>query len=267
MPDCPIDGRPTSDTTICRGCLDGLLAELRAIPALVEDLEVTLTRQARVGARNGPRGAETPLPFHLRASVDLEALHGGLLMWSRAVADRRGLPAPLPGFSTEGLARWLLLWPTDLATHPDAAELHGDVLAMVEAGRRTVDLPPTLHFVGPCDDCGADLYCGPLASTVACRTEGCEFAAPVAERRVWLLEQAVDQLRTAAELSRELPWIGGVAVNRKLINQWASRGLAGFKLTPYLPHPRDPRGFTRYRVGEVVEFARRSAMAGAERAG
>jgi hypothetical protein len=240
---------------ICRGCLDALKAELRSVAWLVEQLGVTLTRQARVGQRNGPRSAETPLPFHLRASVDLETLRDGLGMWALAVAEQRGIlleSAPTPA----AFASWLLRHPNDVAQHPDAAELHGDVLAMTEAARRTIDLPPQKHFVGPCDDCGEDLYCGPAAKVVACRTEGCEFSAEVESRRIWLLEAAVDQLRTAAELSRELPWIGGVTIDRKLINQWAVRG----RITKFLPHPRDPHARARFRLGEVLERARETVM-------
>jgi hypothetical protein len=261
VPDCAVDGRPTDSANLCHGCLDALKAELRSVAWLVEQLGITLTRQARIGARNGPRGSETPLAFHLRASVDLETLRDGLGMWARAVADNRAVDAP------EGdPAAWLLRHGNDIAQHPDAAELHGDVLAMTKAARATIDLPPQRHFVGPCEDCGEDLYCSTLAKVVTCQTPECGFSADVTERRIWLLEQAVDQLRTAAELSRELPWIAGVTIDRKLINQWASRGVGGLKLTPFLPHPRDPRGHTRYRLGEVIEFARRQASEVAARA-
>lgn len=254
MTDCAIDGRPAPDATICRGCLDQLVGILRTVPALVDDLEVTLSRQARVGTRNGPRSSETPLPFHLSASVDLETLRDGLGMWAGVVATRRGVSLDAPA-SAVGYAAWLVRWSGEVAQHPDAAELHGDVLAMAEAGRRTVDLPAALHFVGPCDNCEADLYCSAGAAGVACRTEACGATYDVAARRAWLLEAAVDQLRTAAELSRELPWIGGVVIDRKLINQWAVRG----KVTKFLPHPRDPYGRTRFRLGEVIDLAREHA--------
>jgi len=256
-----VDGREVLDALLCRGCLDQLRGELRAVPELVKQLEITLTRQARVGERNGPRGAETPLAYHLRASVDLESLRDGLWMWAEAVGDRRGVEVDAER-SAAALATWLLRWAGEVAQHPDVAELHGDILAMTEAARRTIDLPPQRHFVGPCDDCGADLYCGPQARDVTCRTPDCGATYPIAERRIWLLEQAVDHLRTAAELSRELPWIGGVVIDRKLINQWAVRGQA----TRYLPHPRDPRGHPRFRVGEILELARQTAIGRAARA-
>jgi hypothetical protein len=253
--ECSIDGRPADSAFLCRGCLDALKAELRSVAWLVEQLGITLTRQARVGQRNGPRSAETPLPFHLRASVDLETLRDGLGMWALAVAERRGVALDAAA-TPAAFAAWLLRWAGEVAQHPDAAELHGDVLAMTEAARRTIDLPPQRHYCGPCDLCGEDLYVGQLAKVVTCRVEGCEFSADVAERRTWLLEHAVDQLRTAAELSRELPWIGGVTIDRKLINQWAVRG----RITKFLPHPRDPHGRARFRLGEVLERARETVM-------
>lgn len=255
MTDCHVDQRPTDGSNLCHGCLDELKSELRSVAWLVEQLGITLTRQARVGQRNGPRGAETPLPFHLRASVDLETLRDGLGMWARAVAESRGIPGVIECFDAEAVSLWLLRHSNDIAQHPDVAELHGDILAMTHAAQRTIDLPPQRHFVGPCDECGADLYCGPQARDVACATPECDAVYPVAERRIWLLEQAVDQLRTAAELSRELPWIGGVTISRKMINQWAVRG----HVTKYLPHPRDPRGYPRFRVGEIIDRARRHA--------
>ena len=262
MSACAVDARPSPDANLCRGCIDALRAELKQVPWLVEELGVTLTRQARVGERHGPRSAERPLPYHLSAAVDLETLRDGLRMWAETVAKVRGLVVDTP-WDPAAVARWLLRFSSEVAQHPDAAELHADVLAMTEAARRTIDLPPQRHFVGPCDACGVDLYCGPSAKVVACRTEGCEASYDVADRRVWLLEAAVDQLRTAAELSRELPWIGGVTIDRKLINQWAVRG----RIVRYLPHPRDPYGRTRFRLGEVLELARETAIERAGRAG
>jgi hypothetical protein len=256
LAECTVCTRPSADSNLCPSCLDELCSQLRRVPWLVEQLMVTFARMGRTGERNGGRSAERPLPYDPRAAVDLESLDAGLTMWARAVAEQRGVVVDASG--AVALAAWLLRWKGEVAQHADAGELFGDVVALVKAATYTVDLPPQRHYCGPCDLCSEDLYVGQLARTVVCRTEGCEFSADVAERRVWLLEHAVDQLRTAAELSRELPWIGGVVIDRKRINQWASRGLGGFQLTPYGPHPRDPHGRTRFRLGEVLDFARRA---------
>lgn len=260
MPDCAVCTRPAPDVNLCGGCLDTLKGELRAVPWLTAQLEVTLTRQSRAGDRNGPRSAERPLPFDWDASVDLESLRDGLAHWCRDIAQRRHVTLDTPHTPT-GYARWLLRWPTEIAAHPDAGELHGDTLALTKAARRTIDRHPDLRYLGPCDQCGADLYAPVHAEVVDCHGEHdngepCEAVYDIPARRAWLLEQAVDQLRTARQLAYELPWITGITINAKLIGMWAVRG----KLTRYLPHAKDPDQATRFRVGEVIEVARMMAV-------
>jgi hypothetical protein len=289
MPACSVDGRPT-DTKLCAGCLDALKAELRAllphwdtrrgrrelVPGLIAELDVTLTRQARIGERNGPRSTETPLPYHAGASVDLETIRTTLWMWAEALA-KTGARLDVGPDPTE-LSKWFLRNPDSIARHEDVKELVDQVHSMTLAARRTIDLAPERRFVGPCDGhraivdntigCGKDLYASINAFTVTCHTDGCGAEYQIETRRAWLLEHAVDQLRTAAELSRELPWIAPWIATvtprtrrndddalRKLINQWASRG----QITRYLPHPRDTRNAPRFRVGEIIDKARDAA--------
>jgi hypothetical protein len=280
---CSVCTSPT-DLRLCTSCLSRLTADLRSllprevlvndrpvrIPGLVEDLEVTLTRQARIGERSGPRSSEVPLPYHSAASVDLETLRDGLSLWCKTIAGARGVVVDAehePG----ALAKWLLRWSGEIARHDDAAELYGDIRSMIRAAERTVDLPAEKRYIGPCDGvrattevkgCGADLYVmvrpGQTPEYVTCSTEACGGRYPMQSRRAWLLEQAVDRLLTAAEMSRAIrELIPGKPISPNLISQWASRGLRGRRLTPYLPHPRDPHKRTRYRVGEVIEFAHR----------
>lgn len=286
MSDCHACTRPVSDANLCRSCIDQLAVDLRALiggthpvflpkkateqraaaasRGLIGELEDTLTRQARTGQRNGGRSADTPMPFHLGASVDLETLRDGLAFWARTIATTRGITVDAARHPAE-LAAWLLRWSGEVAQHQDAAELHGDVLAMTAAARRTIDRAADLRFVGPCDGhkaselpadgtCGEDLYAAIHAREVVCRTEDCKAVYPIEERRAWLLEQAVDQLRTARQLAYELPWIAGITINQKTIGMWAARG----KLERYLPHPDDPTA-ARFRVGAVIELARSMA--------
>jgi hypothetical protein len=258
MPECVVDGRPT-DVALCRSCLDDLLRELRSVPWLVRQLTITLTRQARTGERNGPRSAERPLPYHHAASVDLESLRDGLGSWALEIATRRGVALdvdPMP----QALSRWLLMWPSELASHPDAGELHGDVIALTKAARRTIDRHPDMRYLGPCDRCSTDLYAPAFVAVAKCPGENCDATYDIADRRAWLLEQAADQLRTARQLAYELPWIAGITITAERIGMWAVRG----RITTYEPHPRDPKGreagTKRFRVGEVIDTARRLAM-------
>lgn len=262
MPDCLVCTRPAPDVNLCPGCLDVLRTELRAVSWIVPELEVTLTRQARIGDRNGPRSTEQPLPFDLNASVDLESLRDGLAMWAREIATRRSVEFDAAQ-DPVAVAQWLLRWPSEMAGHPDAGELHGDVVALTKAARRTIDRHPERRYLGPCDreDCPGELYAPVHAREVACRAElddgsSCTAVYDIASRRAWLLEQAADQLRSARQLASELPWIAGISVTRERIGMWGTRG----RLTKYLPHPKDPDQATRYRVGEVIEVARAMAV-------
>lgn len=267
MADCSVCRRPCPDAFLCVGCLADLNAELRQIPWLVRELTITLTRQARVTERSGPRSTETPLVFHLGASVDLESLQAGLTMWSHTVALHRGVTVDATGTSQE-LARWLLRYPTAIVAHPDAGELHGDLISLTEAARRTIDLAPKMRYVGPCEDCDQDLYVpafdtGRLPNTVICRTLDCGAEYPIAERRAWLLEQAYDRLLTAAEMSRCLGELfPGRPINPPVIRQWASRGIRvtgldqPVKLAKHLPHHADRWHRPRYHVAEVVQIVR-----------
>jgi hypothetical protein len=273
MPDTPstIEGctvctRPCSGAWLCRSCTDQLVTELRQVPGLVRELTITLTRQARVGGRNGPRSSERPLVFHWGASVDLESLRDGLAMWCSTIAEQRGIQVDADRTPTD-LARWLTRWVGEAAQHPDAAELHGDVLALTRAARKTIDLAPQLRYVGPCDGhrasvqpaahngCQLDLYVWPSATVAICATEGCGAEYLLEHRRGWLLEQAYDRLLTAAEMSRAIrELVPGQEITPNRISQWAARG----RLTKYLPHPRDPHHRVRFRVQDVIEAAQGS---------
>jgi hypothetical protein len=190
-------------------------------------------------------------------------------MWARSVAERREVTLDAT-LTPDELARWLLRWPTEIAGHPDALELHGDIIGLTKAARRTIDRHPELRYLGPCDTCTTDLYAAVHADIIECRGDTsdeageptrCSARYDIAQRRAWLLEQAADQLRTARQLASELPWIAGVKITAGQIGMWANRD----RITEYLPHPRDPRKARRFRVGEVIDFARRMATEKAAR--
>ena len=261
MAECTACSRPAPDATICRSCTDATATHLRQIPWLYQQLEITLTRQTRIGDRHGARSRETPLMYDPRASVDLETMRTDLALWAREVADHRGVIIDEP-VTPHGLSRWLLRWNGAAAQHPQAADYADQIAAMVRAATRTIDRAPDMRCLGPCDidGCEAWLYVGMYSPIVTCPNPECGAEYRVEERRAWLLEQSVDQLRTAAQLSRELPWIAGITIDRKRINQWNSRG----RLTRYLPGPDDPRS-PRFRVGEVIDLARGEATERAAR--
>lgn len=261
MAECTACARPAPDATICPSCTGQAATYLRRIPWLTEQLTITLTRQARLGDRNGPRSRETPLVYDPRASVDLETFDADLSRWAYAVAEHRDVTVDEPP-TPAGLSRWLLRWNGAAAQHPEAGDYVAELDAMVRAAERTIDRAPDQRCLGPCDmpECEAWLYVPMHAVIAYCPNPDCDAEYRVEDRRAWLLEQSVDQLRTAAQLSRELPWIAGVTIDRKRINQWSSRD----RLTRYLPGPDDSRA-PRFRVGEVIDLARAEAVESASK--
>lgn len=262
--------RPAPDARICPGCTDQLANLLKQVPSLHAQLHITLTRQARMGDRGGARSTDTPVVFEQRASVDLETMRTDLSRWAHGIAAHRGITVDQPTRTValiDGttatiagppdvveLARWLLRWVGAAAQHPDAAEFLDELRAMVQAAERTIDRAPDLHCLGPCDvdGCPAWLYVPLHAQVARCPSPDCDAEYDVAERRAWLLEQTVDRLMTAAEIARDLPWIAGLRIDRKLINKWAGRD----RIRRYDPHPADPHAAPRFRVGEVLELLR-----------
>ncbi|WP_280335467.1 hypothetical protein [Nocardia wallacei] len=64
FPPCRICSRPVSDRRpLCLYCGERLVADLHDIPALLADLTITQTGQARLTAHVGARSAEIPLPI------------------------------------------------------------------------------------------------------------------------------------------------------------------------------------------------------------
>lgn len=139
---------------------------LAAIPAVIEDLAITITRQdrtrrpgtvARMPARSGP-------PLDLEALTLADELHAELVGWVRLVCEHRGVAfvplgmrplgfvGPLrpgeewatPGYAATDiqLAAWLARYMRALAMTPGAETALDSISDAVHACRHIVDLPP-----------------------------------------------------------------------------------------------------------------------------
>ena len=111
-----------------------LVSILVGIPALVEDLSVTLTRQGRIsrGDMGKPRRRKRDgtLPLHLGAAEASAELHNCLSTWARAVCEQRALDYD-GNDDIIGLARWLRRWVIALAMTEGAEESLPDIKAHV----------------------------------------------------------------------------------------------------------------------------------------
>ena len=70
-----------------------LRAKLDQIPSLIEDLAITITRQARVAPRNSMKlhrhKPESKVPFHIAAADAADALQETLIAWVRFTCENR----------------------------------------------------------------------------------------------------------------------------------------------------------------------------------
>lgn len=119
--------------------LDAILA---AVPGLVDDLAVTLTRQDRfvTGPRIGRRKNESAMPFNPAASDAADALHTELVGWVRLVCEQRAM-AYEGGAGTAALSAWLRRWMIALAMTEGAEEALPRIDGVVRECRRITDRP------------------------------------------------------------------------------------------------------------------------------
>lgn len=258
---CDLCGADVGDLAhVCTRCAQGLQHDLAAVPELVDELDVVLTRQARMGAGGGgSRSSEPPLPFDVTASAvggDLAAVLG---VWCALVVDQRGLAAPLPG--SAACARWLARHIEWLRHHVAGGEAVTEVRDAVRAVRRLIDRPEGRVYAGLCNECGAALYARPGAAEVVCRacvTDERELVFDVVERRRWMLAELEDQVGSSSYVAM-VAAILGVKVSPSTVRVWAKRGkLSPCEYEPPLKEGGEPRPL--YRVGDVVAVASRQAL-------
>lgn len=226
---CAVDGcaQPTHERRICHTCAGQLTRDLATMPDLLDDLAITLSRQARIGGHtNGSASRERPLPYDPRASEAGYVLRSTLAGWVRELHNQVEYR---PTDSTYATALWLHMRNTRLLNHPNAHEAVDEIGAAVKHTKQAIDRPAPRVYAGRClvEDCDGELYATPYAVDVDCPT--CGIAHPVAERRQAMLDDLDGMLLTAAEAAHLATYLIGDRNRsreqvRKLINQWHKRG-------------------------------------------
>jgi hypothetical protein len=239
---------PQHNGYLCRNCTDTLKGDLSAIPWLLDDLEVTITRQDRLSDPSGRSGGEHPLPIRINAMEARRDLNGTLAAWAMHIAGR------LDGLDRDTiwtelrLANYLLDHVGTILTDPAAGQIADEIGNARGLAQRTIDHPVQRVFAGPCEDCDKDLYAHPRAAEVACKTSDCGAIYPIEARRRWLLGKAEDQLLTAVELSRALPGLLRRPLTAAMIRGYAFRG----RLTQH--PPLKLKGPPLYKCGDVLSL-------------
>lgn len=238
---CPLCGAAlTSGAVICGGCTNAVRVDLRAVPDVLDDLDVTLSRQGSAREASGdtcPEGCDhDPDSPTCRqgVTVDLDegasrarlalvtCLHGWVRVWDEETPRTYygGDGKPLPDYlqrriddgrdahlaTPQGQAA-ILARCSDLGARDWAADLAAEVGAAVRQARRAVDCPPGRVFLGWCPGepggaCGRALYAPEGRPTVACPGCGCKW--DVEAGRVALMAAGDETLAPALDLARAL---------------------------------------------------------------
>lgn len=283
-------GRPVPGVSLCGECRAELVDELRALatggphlerahahylagevvsavppgdrPGLLAELDVTISRQHRLGGGGVPTagGSEPPMLFHEAASRLASVARNTVSTWARDHAERHP-NLTMPG-THAAAAGWLALFPALLAEHPAAGEMHRDIVSLVRRIRSVIDRPPQRRFLGQCSAritedelCPVDVYAGPQDSVVQCPK--CGAVHDVRDRQDRMLAVVDEQLATATEASRALSALD-VECTAAMIRRYAHRG----KLDPHPPHPLDLRKHPRYRIGDIRKLLAEVASEG-----
>lgn len=251
---CELCATPVSDASVCVGCSRRLELALGDVPALVADLEVTLTRQAAGEPRVGSRGSDKPMPYDARASMVSAALRATLCSWVLLCAEEHYSGArDLPEDRVSAMAGWLMHEVGWLRTHVAAVEAHHEILDAIGNARRAVDRPADRVFVGVCSnvergiECTEQLYAKQLAHEVRCRI--CGSTHSVEARRKVLRASVDDVLARPAEIARAVVWLGE-NVRKDQISRWVQAKRLVAKA--HLPVGEDMKPL--YRIGDVLDL-------------
>ena len=132
---------------------DQLVELLGQIPALIEDLAITIAKQDRM--TSGPKIAngsdEQPLPFDENAAQAADELNHELARWVRHTCEQRHLTYDGRD-DTITLTAWLKRWIIALALTEGSEEALHDIRLAVRQARRAVDRPREKQIERPPDE-------------------------------------------------------------------------------------------------------------------
>lgn len=235
---CPVCGAEQPEALLCHSCTTALERELGDVPSIVADLDIMLSKQARIGNGGAAGLARERSPINVGAMDPGWVLTNVLTTWTRDVAEVVGFLAEHSTSPSRAAARILLNHIPEIRRHPAVNELFDEITDAIKQARRVVDRPADRIYLGQClvetpdDDgravtCLEEIYARPGANEVRCKV--CLHDHPVAERRAWLLQRASDMLFTVKEASEMLGEIGRITVTQASIRGYIHRGKIGYR--------------------------------------
>ncbi|WP_280273386.1 hypothetical protein [Nocardia wallacei] len=222
--------------------IDALVRDLRRIPELFAQLDVTITRTDITR----PRGEGTPGSGHDRPLIlndyASDRRHDLLRTLRYAAAVVPYAPRAL---SPKDAALDILEDLPRASRGPGAEKWVRGLLGAITKAWGAVDAPASVEIAGYCEGCGTTVAGPSYLRVLKCRRCGTEHQARL--YREWMREAADEYTGTAAELARLLPHFEGAPVKAATIRKWHERG----KLIGCV----EQRG-TTFRVGDVLALHR-----------
>jgi hypothetical protein len=239
---CPVCQCEQAEGVLCHNDTTALERELGDVAAIVGELDVTISKQAKIGNASGPGSlARERTPVNWGAAAVLDDLTNTLTTWARDLVSHHWFPKPTNPLSAHVAAnlaaRVLLTHVPEIRRHPAVTELVDEIIDAIAQARRAVDRPADKVYLGQClvetpdEDgrqvtCLAEIYARPAASEVQCRV--CSAEHPVAERREWLLQRARGLLFTVQEAAQLIGSYGELRITESTIRNYVSSGQIGY---------------------------------------
>jgi len=251
---CPVCSAEQPEGLLCHDDTSRLERDLHAVAAVVEDLDISLSKQARLGTLGKSGLARERMPINLGAIDSRWVLANVLSVWAADVSGGKWHPQPRGRSATpvETQAAALLLDSIpQIRRHPAVHQLVDEVSDAVHQARRVVDRPADWAYLGQCYvetpdpdgrmvTCLNEMYGRPGASEVQCKVCGTEH--PVAERRAWLLQRAQNTILSVKDASLFIGEVAGVRVSQSSIRGYLHRGKLAYR-------PGVPNGI---RLGDLL---------------
>jgi hypothetical protein len=276
MAECPACAGRSDDGLVCARCTGYAVNDLAAIAALWPDLEITLTRQAKLGGTAGrrARSAVSPVPFHEAAAAVVGDVRLALVNWMTAfdLGDTVATTNPAP------ICRWLIERVNRWRGHPDGHRFADEIGDCARRVLRVIDAPPVTIYLGTCteiidvttdDDgydhetlCGTELYARPSDLTHECRV--CHIVYDVPARRAEIIGRSLASAATVNTCTKLLAAFG-LPVTADTVQNWARPKRRRNHETGEMETVAPPRlssvgknhlGQKLYHIGDVETLAR-----------
>ncbi|NNG36930.1 hypothetical protein [Nakamurella aerolata] len=247
----------TLDAYLCRGCGNRLAADLRELPLLVHELEITIHRQSVTDTdKRRSRDSSAPLPYDWSADHTRDDLVNTIETWIRElVLDARETEHLAPNLRS--CCHWLASAIERIRMHPAADEIFDEITYAVADVRRAIDTPLPAEYYGKCPVCDSDLLGRADADEVVCRRcarLNVDTVVPTAGRRQGMWVKAKDQLVTRAVALAALPVYKIPPPKPSTWRTWIERGRTG-EAKGLVPAKIDGAGRPLYRLGDVLALA------------